>query len=119
MPYTETAQEFFARIPALLAQAKAVSGDVSLPRPVRFDISGDDGGVFVVDFNAATVEHTASGPVGVILSAAERDFMALVEGRMSPEDGLLSGRLKIAGEAAALTTVMETIASFGEAARAA
>ena len=109
MPYTETAAELFDRLPALLASAP--SSD--LGKPVRFDISGTGGGVWTVDFKAQTVcAGRTPAPVAAIVGADERDFMALVEGRMSASDGLVTGRLKLAGEAAALATLMEAIAAL-------
>jgi hypothetical protein len=105
-PYTTTAAQFFATTaPALVA-----SSSVSLPAPVVFQITGSGGGTWTIDFAAKAVrEGQAAPPVAVIVKADALDFMALVQGRMSPSDGLLTERLSLAGDAAAIGTLLELL----------
>lgn len=99
MPYTQTASEFFKAMPPLLEQKK-----IDINALVRFDIPGR--GTWDVDFvSHALVDDAARKPT-VIVRAHERDFMALVEGRMSPADGIISERLHLAGDAAAIGALM-------------
>jgi hypothetical protein len=106
-PYTTTAAQFFATTaPALVA-----SSSVSLPGPVVFQITGRGGGTWTIDFATKAVrEGQAAPPVAVIVKADALDFMALVQGRMSPSDGLLTERLSLAGDAAAIGTLLELLA---------
>lgn len=105
-PYVTTAAQFFKdTVPALVA-----SSSLSLPAPAVFQIGGRNGGVWSVDVDKKTVsEGQVPPPVSVIVKAEERDFMALVEGRMSPADGVLTGRLTLVGDAVAIATLMEAL----------
>lgn len=108
MAYTETAQEFFARLS---------KGDLQqapqLERIVEFTIEGDQGGVWTLDLQAREIHSTDVEALGkkadVLVRARERDFMALVEGRMSAQDGLLTERLHLAGEANAIGELMDAL----------
>jgi hypothetical protein len=97
MAYDTTAAEFFqAQLPALLRAAPLNDG------VVRFEIGGADGGVWLVDLanrsvQPAAPESAASAPT-VLVRANARDFMPLVEGRMSASDGVLTERLHVAGD---------------------
>ncbi len=106
-PYTTTAAQFFATTaPALVA-----ASSVTLPGPVVFQITGTGGGTWTIDFAAKAVrEGQAPPPVAVIVKADALDFMALVQGRMSASDGLLTERLGLAGDASAIATLLEVLA---------
>jgi hypothetical protein len=108
MAYTTTTQQLFTTlVPAFVRSAK-----VDIAGPVLFQIEGDNGGSWLVDFHARTVTEgklPAGATVKAIVRAQERDFMALVEGRMSAADGLLTKRLHLAGEAAALAVLMDAL----------
>jgi putative sterol carrier protein len=113
MPYTTTARELFDSVlPGFVAGAS-----VDIAGPVLFEIEGRDGGTWVVDFGARTVSAGPSAsPVKAIVRAADGDFMALVEGRMSPDDGLLTKRLHLAGDAASLAHLMDAFEQLRAAA---
>ena len=99
-----TAQDIFARL------TPTVLGSVDIDGPVRFDI-GD--AVWTVDFAGKTVtEGKGEGPFSAIVTAAEGDFVALVEGRMTAADGLITGRLKLAGEATALAHLVDGLGAL-------
>lgn len=106
MAYTTTTQQLFRHfVPAFVQSA-----EVGIAGAVLFDIDGDNGGSWLVDFRARTVTDGSLPPgalVKVVVKAQERDFMALVEGRMSAADGLLTKRLHLAGDAAALAELMD------------
>lgn len=106
MAYTETAQQFFDRISNVLEPLQSVGG------VIEFDIEGEQGGTWLVDLEEGAMVAPGSKTPQVIVRAGERDFMALIEGRMSASDGMLTERLHIAGDAACfhkLVTALETV----------
>lgn len=111
MAYTETTEQFFDRISSGIASLQDVGGGV-----VEFTIEGDGGGQWTLDLDARTVEHKGTDALGktpsALVRARERDFMAFIEGRMSAQDGVLTERLHLAGDAghlAKLLTALETM----------
>ena len=116
MAYLTTAKTFFEKqLPGLLARRELDA----LTGLVEFDVDGPQGGSWLVDFSARK-SRPATGekarPAAVV-AAQERDFMALLEGRMSPEDGVLTRRLRLTGEAVMLSTLMKTLAGISREAR--
>ncbi len=102
LPYMTKAQQFFTQLGGLLAAQPALSTDV-----VEFNV--EDAGRWLVDFGNKSVRSLKAKDepkVSAILRARERDFAALVEGRMSASDGLLTERLHIAGDAAVIHRLM-------------
>ncbi len=98
MPYMTKAKQFFSDLGDMLAKQPALSTDI-----VEFNI--EDVGRWLVDFGNKTVRPLAKNDepkVSAILRARERDFTALVEGRMDAADGLLTDRVHIAGDAAVI-----------------
>src|SRR5262245_21308562 len=63
---------------------------------------------WVVDLDKGTVGQKGPKP-DVIVRAASGDFIALVEGRMSVNDGLITERLHVAGNAARMVRLFEAI----------
>lgn len=108
MAYTETAQDFFARLAGGLLQTIP-----AIPRVVEFTIEGEKGGVWTLNLESKEVHPQGVEALGqradVLVRARERDFMALVEGRMSAQDGLLTERLHLAGEAVAIGELMDAL----------
>ncbi len=106
MAYTETATEFFSRLAGDLNAFQAVGGIL------EFDIQGDAGGTWSVDLDRGQVLAGGAETLGktpqAIIRAQERDFMALIEGRMSAQDGLLTERLHVAGDLTKLLLVIDT-----------
>lgn len=111
MAYTTTTQQLFTNVvPAFIKE-----GTVDIAGAVLFQIEGKNGGTWLVDFAARTVTDgapSAGAKVKVVVTAQERDFMALVEGRMSADDGLLTKRLQLAGDAVALAQLMDAFAKL-------
>lgn len=112
MAYTETAQEFFAR----LSQG-GLQQVPPMERVVEFTIEGDQGGIWTLDLQSRELQPSGVEALGkkadVLVRARERDFMALVEGRMSAQDGLLTERLHLAGEASAIGELMDALRALG------
>lgn len=97
MAYTTTAAQFFTGLAPTLSSFKSVGG------LIEFDLKGDGGGRWFVDLTQGQVHSESKVKPDAIVRANPRDFMALVEGRMSVADGLLTQRLSVAGEVARLT----------------
>jgi hypothetical protein len=109
MAYTTTTKELFDTAVTTLVKTT----QVDIAGPVFFHVEGAGGGSWTVDFKAQTV--TSGFPQvnpKVVVRAFERDFMALVEGRMSADDGLLTKRLHVAGDVAAITHLMDALAAL-------
>lgn len=97
-----TADQFFSGVAKGLKAGgplKAVGG------VIEFEI---DKNRWVVDLDKGTVGAKGPQPQ-VIVRAAERDFMAVVEGRMSVSDGLVTERLHVVGEAGRMVRLFEAI----------
>ena len=97
-----TAAQFFEALGARLG----VSPLVQVGGLIEFEVEG--AGSWFVNFDQGTVARAGKKPQ-CIVRAAERDLMALVEGRMSVSDGLLTERLHVAGEAARLSRLLEAL----------
>lgn len=111
MPYTTNPQQLFMNVMPAWLQASPSGGD-DVAGAVLFQIDGPVGGTWLVDFRARTVtaadgQLPPGSAVKAVVKAEGRDFMALVEGRMSPDDGLLTKRLHLAGDAVALAQLMD------------
>lgn len=107
MNLTSSRQFFEQQLPTMLKAAPPAD----LKGVVEFTIEGDGGAVWWVDFAQKTVTKAgAKAPkFAALVRAQERDFLALVEGRMSPADGLLTRRLHLAGEAVAIAKLTAAI----------
>ena len=106
MAYNTTAKKFFETLPKT-----ALTADSPLRKVggvVEFEIQGKDGGNWWVDLTKGAVSTTAQKP-DLLVRAAARDFMALVEGRMSISDGILTERVTVAGESARLMSLMNVL----------
>ena len=105
MAYTTTAREY---IESLFERLGDDSPLRDVGGVVAFEIEGDNGGTWMLDLDNGKTASDDARP-DCIVSASERDFMALVEGRMSVQNGLLTSRLVVAGEAARLVALMGTL----------
>ncbi len=109
MAYTLTAKQFFEAFPKA-----ALAADSPLRKVggvVEFEIQGKDGGTWWLDLNRGEVTSKAQ-KADCLLRAQARDFVALVEGRMSVSDGILTERLVVAGESGRLMTLMTALEGF-------
>lgn len=107
MAYTDTPQDFFAKLEKLAANGPLLEGVGT----VSFDIEGEGGGAWLVDFSSGRVTK-GTGESKLTVRARAGDFMALVEGRMSPSDGVLTDRLELAGDAVAATKLGAFLATL-------
>lgn len=66
----------------------------------QFDITGDDGGKYVVDLTQASdwvKEGTIDNP-GVTVTMGAKDFLDLVGGKLNGQMAFMTGKLKIKGD---------------------
>ena len=78
-----------------------------------FELEGPGGGRWVVDFDGGKVT-ASSQPASRVLRAATLDFIALIEGRLTVSDGLLTQRLHLTGEAAGFHPLAQTLNQLRE-----
>jgi putative sterol carrier protein len=98
MAYTDKPQDFFARLEQEGAALPRTDGIGA----VHFRIGGEGGGEWTFDFGVG--KRAAPGQQAALtVEAQARDFMALVEGRMTASDGILTERLSVRGDALAAT----------------
>ena len=98
---------FFSTVAPVLVS----SSSIELSAPVVFQIDGAGGGTWTLDFRAKQVrEGQAPPPLSALVRANALDFLALVEGRLSAADGLLSERVSLAGDAAAIAALLDLLA---------
>ena len=100
MPYTETVSQFFDRLQ--LPKGVASTGSV------QFEIEDENTYNLNLNTGAVSTDAAAEKPA-IIVRARALDFMALVEGRMSIEDGLLTERLHVAGDMLKITNLLTTL----------
>lgn len=103
MPYTTTAKQFIegGKLQDLLGHP-ATSGLKAL---IKLAISGDDGGTWYYDVGDKKLSKKSTAKPSCIIEAQDIDFMALVEGRMSPSDGMITERLHVAGDTTLVTQI--------------
>ena len=77
---------------------------------VKIHVQDGEGQVWYVDVNQKAVSREIAAKPHVIIRAYWRDFMALVEGKMSVADGLVTGRLHLVGEAGRLAELGDALA---------
>ena len=95
----KTPKEFFDKVlPIKFNPNKAKGVDVI----VQVNITGSFGGAWIVtikDQKLATEEGTHSSPT-IVIGMTEKDYMDLVNGKMSAEKAFFSGRIQFKGNIA-------------------
>ncbi|MBN2362397.1 MAG: SCP2 sterol-binding domain-containing protein [Deltaproteobacteria bacterium] len=109
MAYTTTARQFVEG--GGLLELLARSAPNKLTGLIKLEIEGDGGGTWYLDPAKNSISGSSKQKPACIVRAQARDFMALVEGRMSPADGVLTERLHIAGSAAKVSRLMAVLAT--------
>lgn len=97
-----------ATLKSVILPRLAISG---IRGTIKLEIRGDQGGTFYVKMNGTTELTTKPLKPDVILRATRKDFEALLTGRMSFQDGLLTERLTAAGDFAMLTRLGPLVAA--------
>ena len=92
-------REIFQKLDSKLENRKSeLSGVAAL---IKFDISGPDGGMWVVDLNDHSIGIRESDEsANCTLSATDSNFIKLVNRELKPETAILTGKVKISGDVA-------------------
>lgn len=97
MTETKTPKEFFEKVlPCRFKPDKALSIDVT----VQVDITGPNGGNWVVTIKNQKLEAkegTHPSPA-LLINMAEKDYMDVVNGKMSGEKAFITGKLRFKGD---------------------
>ncbi len=111
MAYTMTTKQFFeGPLSAYLTQPSDLR---EVGGVIEFAIEGDKGGTWTVDLTSGQVAEQEASEPNCIIRARTLDFLALVEGRMSVSDGMLTDRLQITGDMGRLTRLIEAVETIG------
>jgi alpha-glucosidase (family GH31 glycosyl hydrolase)/putative sterol carrier protein len=86
--------------------------DDAMPAIVQFDIQGDQGRAAYLTLAEGDEAQLAAGrheQPDVTLTAGSADWLALINGLVTPQEAFLSGRLKVAGDLTLVLQLAESI----------
>ncbi len=66
----------------------------------QFDISGDGGGTWTLDFTKPEVRDGSDGSAQCNVNMGSDDFLALVNGSLDPMQAFMMGKLQVSGDMA-------------------
>ncbi len=90
--------EFFT---AKSEQLKASDGSLDGINAVyQFNLSGDDGGTWVIDLASDTkeVREGEEESAQCVISMAAPDFMSMIQGSLNPQMAFMTGKLRVKGD---------------------
>jgi putative sterol carrier protein len=99
MPQIANVKDVFERhLPERLREKPDVAAKIAAV--YQFQISGPDGGAWIVDCTApgGKVSAGTSPDARCTVSATDQDFLGIVSGKLSPQMAFMSGKLKIQGD---------------------
>ena len=104
----ETPKDFFEKVlPARFNASKAAGVDVT----AQVDINGPDGGNWIVtikDQKLRVKEGTTHQSPTLSLKMAEKDFMDLINGKISAEKAFFTGKIQFKGNIGLALKLRET-----------
>jgi alkyl sulfatase BDS1-like metallo-beta-lactamase superfamily hydrolase len=98
---------FDKAIPALLAAQRARCAQIG--GTYGFDLFGDGGGAWTLDFAAATVTKGIAPKATLTLSLPAADFERMMNGSLDVTEAIKEGRLRIGGDAKRLTDLLSVL----------
>ena len=67
----------------------------------RFDLSGPNGGTWIVDFKEGTAGVRQADETGqCTIAMSDEDFLAMIAGKLNAQMAFMSGKLKVKGDMA-------------------
>jgi putative sterol carrier protein len=67
----------------------------------RFDLSGPNGGTWIVDFKEGTAGvRQGDEPGQCTIAMTDEDFVSMLDGKLNPQMAFMSGKLKVKGDMA-------------------
>jgi putative sterol carrier protein len=65
----------------------------------RFDISGPDGGTWILDMKEGTAGVRQADEAGqCTIAISDADFVSMISGKLNPQMAFMSGKLKVKGD---------------------
>ena len=90
-------EEIFQKMELKLHERKQSLSNVGAL--VKFDISGKEGGKWIVDLNDDTLGVRAGDEeANCTFTASDENFIKLIKREMKPETAILTGKVKISGD---------------------
>ena len=90
-------EEIFEKMEQKLLERKEQLSDVGAL--VKFDITGKEGGKWIVDLNDDTLGvRMGDEEANCTFSASDDNFVKLIKREMKPETAILTGKVKISGD---------------------
>ncbi len=90
-------EEIFQKMELKLLERKQQLSDVGAL--VKFDISGKEGGKWIVDLNDDTLGvRIGDEEANCTFTASDDNFVKLIRREIKPETAILNGKLKISGD---------------------
>lgn len=82
-------------------QLSGNAGDLaSIGATYQFDLSGDDGGKWVIELTEACQEVRTGGDdsADCLISMSAADFMSMIGGSLNPQMAFMTGKLRVKGD---------------------
>ena len=96
----DTPAEFFDKVNAAAKKNREAAN--AMDAILQFDISGDNGGIWVVDLrksNTGDVVSREKNPdAAATVKVSDEDWVALIKGELDPMQAFMGGKLKLAGD---------------------
>jgi len=95
---TSVKDVFEKHIPARLLAKPDVVGKIN--SVYQFQINGPGGGAWIVDCTkpGGAIQAGTTPDAKCTVTAAEQDFLAIVNGKLNPQMAFMSGKLRIQGD---------------------